>query len=38
MPSQEVAKMLGKNDATVRKTYSRAMAHLATRMGDVEPA
>ncbi|MAF67369.1 MAG: RNA polymerase sigma factor [Planctomycetota bacterium] len=38
LPSQEVAKMLGKSDAAVRKTYSRAMAHLASRMGGVEPA
>ena len=38
LPSQEVAKMLDKSDAAVRKSYSRAVAHLATHLGDEEPA
>ena len=34
LPSQEVATVLGKTDAAVRKTYSRALARLARRLGD----
>ncbi|MDP6740014.1 MAG: RNA polymerase sigma factor [Planctomycetota bacterium] len=34
LPSQEVARMLGKSDAAVRKAYSRAVAQLASRMGE----
>ena len=33
LPSQEVARKLGKSDAAVRKAYSRAVAQLASRMG-----
>lgn len=32
LASKEVAEMLGKSDAAVRKLYSRALAQLATRM------
>jgi RNA polymerase sigma-70 factor (ECF subfamily) len=32
--SQEVARVVGKSDDAVRKIYSRAVARLATRLGD----
>jgi RNA polymerase sigma-70 factor (ECF subfamily) len=37
LASKEVAEMLDKSDAAVRKLYSRAVAQLATRMGNEEP-
>ena len=33
IPSKEVAEMLGKTDAAVRKTLSRAVARLALALG-----
>jgi RNA polymerase sigma-70 factor (ECF subfamily) len=37
LPSQEVAQLIGKSDASVRKTYSRAVARLCLRI-DSKPA
>ncbi len=34
LPSREVAGILDKSDAAVRKSYSRAMARLVARMND----
>jgi len=34
LPSKEVARLLGKSDATVRKTYSRALGRIAARMSE----
>ncbi len=38
LPSREVAKKIGKSDAAVRKIYSRAVAQLATHLGEEDSA